>query len=79
MAKYTDIELNGYRVPKEVLNFLMDTPLDLIKQRVADKAKSVGIDQYETEANIEKVFSKKNLVTRHCMDKKLLYSTWSYD
>ena len=69
MAKYADIELNGYRVPKEVLNFLMDTPLDLIKQRVADKAKSVGIDQYETEANIEKVFSKKNLVTRHCMDK----------
>jgi len=31
-----DIELNGYRVPKEVLNFLMDTPLDLILQRLSN-------------------------------------------
>lgn len=69
MAKYTDIELNGYRVPKEILNFLLDTPLDLILQRLSNKAKEQGIDQYESEANIRKIHNKKDIVTRHCMDK----------
>ena len=69
MAKYTDIELNGYRVPREILNFLLDTPLDLILQRLANKAVEQGIDQYESEANIRRIYSKKDIVTRHCMDK----------
>lgn len=65
IAKYRDIELNGYGIKKESLNYYLYAPEELILERLNKKKNK---DQFESDENIKLVASKQNVVLRHIMD-----------
>lgn len=65
ISKYKDIELNGYGIKKERLNYFLDVPLEMALQRLGDKKTA---DQYENADNMKKVYSKQQTVLRHITD-----------
>lgn len=66
IAKFKDIELNGYGIRKEALNFFLDVPLELSLERLANKKIT---DQYETVGNMKTVYNKQRTVLSHIKDK----------